>query len=274
MRISIHHQTHYRYEAPASLVIQILRLTPRTHAGQFVSDWRIELSCNARLERSEDPFGNIVHTFTADGPLSELTVSAAGQVETEDTHGVVDGAVDRLPRGLYLRTTELTDDTPEIRAFARDVTGEGSPLEQLHKLNTAIHETIRFDPTATDVATPAATAFEQRHGVCQDLAHIFLAAARSLGHPSRYVGGYLYRSDGETEQEAGHAWVEAFVPDLGWVGFDPAHGISATEAHVRVATALDYLGAAPVRGTRYGGVSESLDVSIAVQSLRGSGGIL
>ena len=85
--------------------------------------------------------------------------------------------------------------------------------------------------------------------MCQDFTHIFIAAARSLGIPARYVGGYFHRDDGVIEQDAGHAWAEAFVPELGWVGFDPANGICATDAHVRVAVGLDYLGAAPVRGT-------------------------
>ena len=94
--------------------------------------------------------------------------------------------------------------------------------------------------------------------MCQDLSHIFIAAARSLGIPARYVGGYFHRNDGVIEQDAGHAWAEAFVPDLGWVAFDTANGISATDAHVRVAVGLDYLGAAPVRGMRYGGGGETL----------------
>ncbi|MDQ0315531.1 transglutaminase family protein [Amorphus orientalis] len=272
MRISIQHHTHYRYEVPASLVIQILRLTPRAHAGQFVSDWRIEVSCDARLDQSQDPFGNVVHTFSADGPLSELSVTASGEVETEETNGVIDGAVDRLPHGIFLRDTDLTEPDRDIKEFARDSSGGNSPLEQLHTLNGAVHKAIRFNTAATTVATPAVTAFSEGHGVCQDLAHVFLGAARSLGFPSRYVGGYLFRSDGETQQEAGHAWVEAYVPDLGWVGFDPAHGISATEAHVRVATGLDYLGAAPVRGTRYGGLSETLEVAVEVKALRGGDG--
>ncbi len=276
MRIRISHETHYRYEVPANLVIQILRLTPRGHAGLFVSDWRIDVSCDARLQKSEDPFGNIVHTFTAEGPIEELTVTAAGEVETEETHGVINGAIDRLPKGLYLRETPLTEPTPAIKDFARDLEGQsdGTPLGFLHRLNHAVHETIRFDTMATSVATPASTAFEEGHGVCQDLAHVFLAAARSLGYPSRYVGGYLCRTDGQVEQEAGHAWVEAYVPDLGWVGFDPAHGIAATEAHVRVAIGLDYPGAAPVRGTRYGGLTETLSVNVSVKSLSGAGGIM
>jgi len=274
MRIKISHETHYRYDTPATLVIQILRLTPRGHAGQFVSDWRIEVSSDARLQKSEDPFGNIVHTFTAEGPVEELTVTAAGEVETEETHGVINGAIDRLPLGIYLRDTPLTEPTPDLCTFARDTmaASDGTSLDALHRLNAAVHQHIRFDTRATSVATPAATAFEEGHGVCQDLAHVFLTAARSVDVPCRYVGGYLLRSDGQNEQEAGHAWVEAFVPDLGWVGFDPAHGIAATEAHVRVATGLDYLGAAPVRGTRYGGTSERLDVAVSVSSRNPAGG--
>lgn len=277
MRIQITHETHYRYDTPASLVIQVLRLTPRGHAGQFVSDWRIEVSTDARLQKTEDPFGNIVHTFTADGPIDELTVTAAGEVETEETHGVVDGAIDKLPRGIYLRDTSLTESTPAIREFARDTaaTADDTPLDVLHKLNAAVHQRIRFDTQATSVATPASTSFEEGHGVCQDLAHVFLSAARSLDVPCRYVGGYLLRSDGQVQQEAGHAWVEAHVPELGWVAFDPAHGIAATDAHVRVAVGLDYIGAAPVRGTRYGGSSETLDVAVTVKSRNAAlGGIL
>lgn len=276
MRIQITHETHYRYDTPASLVIQVLRLTPRGHAGQFVSDWRIELSTDTRLEKTEDPFGNIVHTFTAEGPIDELIVTAAGEVETEETHGIVDGAHDKLPYGVYLRDTPLTEATPAIREFARDTAaGGGGTLDVLHKLNAAVHQGIRFDTQATSVATPASMAFEEGHGVCQDLAHVFLSAARSLDVPCRYVGGYLMRSDGQVQQEAGHAWVEAHVPELGWVGFDPAHGIAATDAHVRVAIGLDYIGAAPVRGTRYGGSSETLDVSVTVKSPNvAMGGIL
>ena len=123
--------------------------------------------------------------------------------------------------------------------------------------------TIQFDTDPTHATTTAAEAFALKRGVCQDLTHIFIAAARSLGDPARYVGGYFRRDDGVTEQDAGHAWAEAFVPDLGWVAFDPANGICATDAHMRVAVGLDYLGAAPVRGTRYGGAGETLAVGVS-----------
>ena len=118
-----------------------------------------------------------------------------------------------------------------------------------------------MNPVST--GTTAAEAFALKRGVCQDLSHIFIAAARGLGVPARYISGYFRRSD-VVDQEAGHAWAEAHVPDLGWVAFDPANGMCATDAHVRVAVGLDYLSAAPVRGTRYGGGGEALAVKIQV----------
>jgi transglutaminase-like putative cysteine protease len=137
-------------------------------------------------------------------------------------------------------------------------------LNLLHVTLERLHRDMTYDTDPTHVATTAAEAFALRRGVCQDLAHVFIAAARSLGVPARYVGGYFHRDDGVTDQEAGHAWAEAFVPELGWVAFDPANGFCATDAHVRVAVGLDYLGAAPFRGTRYGGVGEVLSVKVRV----------
>ena len=130
-------------------------------------------------------------------------------------------------------------------------------LPMLHALLGRIHGEMTFDTDPTHTATTAAEAFALKRGVCQDLTHIFIAAARHLGVPARYVGGYFHRADGVTQQDAGHAWAEAHVPALGWVAFDPANGICATDAHVRVAVGLDYLGAAPVRGARRGGGTES-----------------
>ena len=133
---------------------------------------------------------------------------------------------------------------------------------------SALNREITFDTDPTHAATTAAEAFALRRGVCQDLTHIFIAAARQLGIPARYVGGHFYRVDGVTAQDAGHAWAEAYVEHLGWVGFDPTNGIGTTDAHVRVAIGLDYLGAAPVRGTRFGGSGETLKVAVQVEQAR------
>jgi transglutaminase-like putative cysteine protease len=138
----------------------------------------------------------------------------------------------------------------------------------MHNLVMRLRADLAFDPNPTGTTTTAAQAFALKRGVCQDFTHIFIAAARSLGVPARYIGGHFHRSDGVAEQDAGHAWGEAFVDDLGWVAFDPTNGISATDAHVRVAVGLDYLGAAPVRGTRQGGGTESMEVAVKVQGAR------
>jgi transglutaminase-like putative cysteine protease len=267
MRIRITHDTVYRYEQPARGLIQLLRLTPRDHDGQHIRRWRIEPSADGRLRRSEDVFGNVVHTFSADGPVEDLTLRVTGEVETTDTHGVVQGAVERLADVFYLRESPLAIADEEIRTFTRDMVGDfdADPLAGLHRLLAAIHREVTFDTGPTQATTTAAEAFALRRGVCQDLTHIFIAAVRSIQVPARYVSGYFRRSDGVTEQEAGHAWAEAKVPHLGWVGFDPANGISSGEAHLRIAVGLDYLGAAPVRGSRYGGGSEKLDVKLTVE---------
>ena len=266
MRIRISHLTSYRYATPATSVIQRLRLTPRNHDGQYVARWRIDVSADCRLDQHEDAFGNITHAFTAEGPFSELSVTAEGEVETRDTQGVVRGAVERFPPSLYLRETPLTNPDANIAAFAAAsrAAASGSVLSLLHHMLARLHREMTFDSANTQTTTPAAAAFALKHGVCQDLAHVFIAAARSLTIPARYVGGYFRREDGVTEQEAGHAWAEAFVPDLGWVAFDPANGISADDAYVRIACGLDYRDAAPVAGTRSGGGKEHLAVEVAV----------
>jgi transglutaminase-like putative cysteine protease len=244
----------------------MLRLTPRNHDGQYVVRWRIELSEDCRLHQHEDAFGNITHSFTADGPYNELSIAVEGEVDVHDTNSVVRGAVERFPPSLFLRETALTQPDAAIIDFAESVrAGAGSEtLPLLHRLTVAINREITFDIDPTHPATTAAEAFTLRRGVCQDLTHIFIAAARQLGIPARYVGGHFYRADGVTAQDAGHAWAETYVEHLGWVGFDPANGIGTTEAHVRVAVGLDYLGAAPVRGVRYGGNGETLRVAVHV----------
>jgi transglutaminase-like putative cysteine protease len=266
MRIHISHLTSYLYETPATGVIQTLRLTPRNHDGQYVARWRIDVSTDCRLDQHQDAFGNVTHAFTADGPLRELTVTVEGEVETRDTQGVVRGAVERFPPSLYLRETALTSPDAGIASFAEDSRRRAgdSALNVLHVILERLHNDMSYDTVPTQVSTPAAEAFALKRGVCQDLTHVFIAAARSLEIPARYVGGYFHRDDGVIDQEAGHAWAEAFVPELGWVAFDAANGLCATDAHVRVAVGLDYLSAAPLRGTRYGGAGEVLSVKIRV----------
>lgn len=267
MRIRISHATTYSYATPPALVTQILRLTPRNHDGQYIVNWRIDLSEDCQLHQHEDAFGNITHAFTAEGLFNELTIAVEGEVETQDSSGILRGTVERFPPQFYLRETALTRSDAAIVEFAEHVRGGGGQdaLPLLHVMVAALNRDITFDTDPTHAATTAAEAFALRRGVCQDLTHIFISAARVLGLPARYIGGHFHRADGVTSQEAGHAWAEVYVEDLGWVGFDPTNGICTTEAHVRVAAGLDYLGAAPVRGTRFGGQGETLKVDVHVE---------
>jgi transglutaminase-like putative cysteine protease len=270
MRIRISHATSYAYDTPPTGVTQLLRLTPRDHDGQHVVSWRIDLSEDCLLHPHEDAFGNVTHSFTAEGPFNKLTVEVAGEVDTQDTDGLVSGAVERFPPQLYLRETSLTQTDAAIIDFAQATRAatDDDTLIQLHALLTALNREIAFDTDPTHAATTAAEAFSLRRGVCQDITHIFVAAARALGVPARYVGGHFHRADGVITQDAGHAWAEAYVENLGWIGFDPTNGICITDAHVRVAVGLDYLGAAPVRGTRFGGGGETLTVAVRVDQAR------
>lgn len=265
MRINIRHDTSYTYAAPARSALQLLRLTPRSTASQFVRRWRVEVDADARLDRSEDAFGNITHVILVDGPLTHLQISVTGEVNTHDTGGIVSGTVERLPAAFYMRDTALTRASPAIRRFARDILAAegGDMLRTLHTLNDRLFGDMQFDVSATTSTTTADQAFTKKAGVCQDFAHIIIAAARAIGCPARYVNGYFLRTDRD-DQEAGHAWAEVFVNGLGWIGFDPAHGLCTTESHVRVAIGSDSCDAAPVRGTQLGGQDEQLAVSIEV----------
>ena len=265
MRLRIAHTTRYRYEPAATGVIQILRMTPGSHDGQYVAEWQIDVSTDSRLDVHEDAFGNVTHVMTH-GPIEDLTIRVEGLVETHDTGGVLRGTDERFPASLFLRSTALTEVNPAMAQFARELRAEAADdvLGFLHALMVQISEHMTFDEDPTNSGTSASEAFALKRGVCQDYAHIFIACARSGGVPARFVSGHFLRSDDVTSQQAGHAWAEAFVPDLGWIGFDAANGICTTDTHVRVAMGLDYLGAAPVRGTRYGGGMETLTVKVNV----------
>lgn len=270
MRLFINHATRYTYEQPARNIHQVLRMTPRNYDGQRVVRWRIDPSIEGRLTSATDHFGNAIHVFTADEPIQEFTITVAGEVDTMDTAGVVRQAVELVPDGCYLRSTPLTTADDAIRTFAEAHRGRpDNVLSTLHGLMDAVHDKIAFDSEPTVVATTAAEAYGLGRGVCQDLTHVLIAATRHLGIPARYVSGYVLAPDGIAGQQASHAWVEACVPFLGWVGFDPTHLTCPGSSHVRVAIGLDYHDAAPVRGSRRGGGRESMEVRLSVEPAQG-----
>jgi transglutaminase-like putative cysteine protease len=266
MRLKITHQTTYSYGRVAQSAIQTLRMTPRSNDNQFVRRWRVELDVDARLERDEDAFGNITHTVFLSGPLESVKVTIEGEVDTTDANGIVAGTVERQPSGLFLRDTALTRASPELRQFAYQATAPAGAdkLAAMHMLMTALADTVAFTIGTTSASTTADQAFRDKRGVCQDFAHIFIASARSVGVPARYVSGYYLLTD-RIAQEAGHAWAEVYIDGIGWVAFDAANSVCATERYVRVATGLDYLDAAPVRGSQTGGLAESMAIQLQVQ---------
>ncbi len=265
MRLSIQHVTRYAYSEPTRGVIQLLRKTPLSFAGQTVLDWRIDVDCDARLREGRDGYGNATHMLYIDKPVKSLSVTVAGRVLTEDRAGVIEGVPADLPAQVFCRSTELSAAGPALAALAESgAAGPDPALGRLHRLNALIHERMRFDIGATDIDTTAEEACAAGHGVCQDFTHMLIGAARHLGIPARYISGHLFRRDTSQTQEAAHAWAECWVGDLGWVAFDPTNGICADEAYVRVACGLDYRDAAPVAGARSGGGTEELAVEVDV----------
>jgi transglutaminase-like putative cysteine protease len=261
MRIRIRHAIAYAYDTPPTGVTQLLRLTPRNHDGQYVLDWRIDLSRDCLLHQHEDAFGNITHSFTAEGPFAELTINVEGEVDTQDLNGVVSGTLERFPASLFLRETALTQADGGIAEFAERLRAEErEPLALLHTLLRELHGEMDFDPA--QAAANAGEAFSARRGCDGDMAHVFIAAARALGTPARFVSGHCLRNG--AVQEACQAWAEAYVDRLGWIGFDPAGGLCVTDAYVRLAVGLDHLGAAPVRGQRFGGSGETAKTTVEI----------
>jgi transglutaminase-like putative cysteine protease len=276
MRIRVSQQMTYRYAPAAKSLIQTLRLTPRNTESQFVVNWRIDVDVDGRLRPVEDAFANLTHVLSVAGPVEQISVNVQGTVETFDSAGVVRGAVERFPESLYLRDTPLTEAGEAVQAFAEEATaaGQDDRLARMHLLMAAIHQRFDYDASESRTALSAADTLSRGAGACQDFAHLFIAAARHLSVPARYVSGFVWRGEpGSKERggaDAGHAWAEVYIAGLGWVAFDPANKICPAGAHVRVAAGLDQLGAAPVRGAQYGGGEERMEVRVAVDALEQS----
>jgi transglutaminase-like putative cysteine protease len=262
MRLFVTHRRHYRFTEPQSRLVQLLRLTPGSHAGQSVVSWSIDVGCDARLKQGRDGYGNDITMLYVDGPLDGITLAVSGQVLTEDRAGMIEAAIETLPPVHYLQPTPLTAADAPIRSFVAELGLPGEPLADAHRIADAIHDRIgRDDDAPAGAAAPAV--FERASGDAAGITHLLVAAARQAGFPARFVSGHLYRPDLE-EAHAAHAWAELHVEGYGWIGFDPAEGQCPTDAYVRVAIGLDHGQAAPVSGARTGGGGESLAVNVRV----------
>lgn len=250
MRLRVRHDIIHRFEAPAKSVQEILRLVPRSFEGQHVVNWRVNVDADCQLKASEDCFGNCTHGFSIAGPLAELSLQVEGEIETFDMAGVVRGAPERFPPELFLRDTPDTMPDAGLREFARTcATGQDDDLGRAHAL---------MDEMA---AQPQNGADHARNA-----AHRFIACARFLLMPARFVSGYYLPASGAA---ALHGWAEAYLGQLGWIGFDPTTGICPQERHVRLACGLDYWGAAPMRNAQAGGRPVQAEMAIVMKQAWG-----
>lgn len=262
MRLKIHQSTQYSFDEAPSFGLQQVRMTPKTSHQQRVISWDITVVGGRKELSFEDHHHNVTELVSFDNSGTSLELLCEGEVELSDALGVVGRHRGPTPLWLYRKVTPRTEAGPGVRNLVQGVE-TGDLLDALHSLSARICDAVAYEVGASHPYWTAEDAIQAGTGVCQDHTHIFLACARRLGLPARYVSGYLMLDD-RSSQEAMHAWAEAYVPDLGWVGFDVSNAISPDTRYVRVATGLDYSDAAPVSGTRIGGAGEQLDVQIDV----------
>ena len=265
MRASVQYHLQISYAEPVRAVNQVLRLNPRGFDGQEIKDWRVDALPDARMRRSEDAFGNIVHSCSHDGPLDKLSIMAEGDIETTDVAGMVRGLSERLPLEVFLRDTDSTHADKDLLEFTRDaLSGEADPLGRMHALMAAVNEACAFAPGETEAPRAAKAVFAARSGSAREIAQVFVAAARGLGVPARFISGFYFGADEADGAGAHHAWAEAHVEPLGWIGFDPALGFCPRDQHLRIAQGLDFLGATPRRAACFGPAREETTVLMTV----------
>jgi transglutaminase-like putative cysteine protease len=275
---SIRHITRFRYSAPVRQSVMELRMQPRSEGPQTLRSFQITTNPRAQLYAYTDHLGNAVYHFNMLREHEELRIEAQAVVEIGHNPDLPE-RLDDLEWGRY-NSFNLSDDhydmlepskfarlSPALAGFMAIADLEkpgGDPLSALKRLQRTIYDSFEYKSGVTEVHSPIEHALEQRLGVCQDFAHIMIAIARGWGLPTRYVSGYLHHkgSRDRSRADATHAWVESYLPSLGWVGFDPTNNIMPADRHVRAAVGRDYADVPPTRGT-FKGVADS-ELSIAV----------
>jgi len=279
MAYSVRHITRLRYEPAVRESVMEVRMQPRTDARQRCLSFSLDVSPRANVMVYRDFFGNAVHHFDIPGQHEVIEVGAQAVVEVlpplvasaaeagnwkELDARVAQGDYwEMLLPSQYARPTELLE---KLRA-ALDLKRRGNPLELVQKLNAELYEFFEYAPNTTKVDSPIDEALESRQGVCQDFAHIMIALVRQLKIPCRYVSGYLFHEDSAKDRSpagATHAWVEAYLGELGWVAFDPTNNLPGCERHIRVAIGRDYADVPPTRGVHKGEAGSELSVMVSV----------
>lgn len=280
MYYTIRHVTRFRYSTSVSESIMEVRMQPRSEGLQRCLQFTLSTKPHAQIMTYRDFNGNIVHHFDVPGRYSQLTITAEALVEVQPPFllppALDSSAWDELDVLTathdywdMLMPSHFARPTPLLNDLARDLNlrRRDDPLSLLRELNTAIYDTFDYVPNSTSVDSPIDHALDDRQGVCQDFAHIMIALVRGLGIPCRYVSGYLFHrveDHDRSEEDATHAWVEALLPGLGWVGFDPTNNLIAGERHIRAAVGRDYADVPPTRGVFKGNASSELDVGVKV----------
>jgi len=279
MFYSIRHVTRFQYSASITESLTEVRMQPRTEGLQRCLKFELTIQPRARLQAYRDHLGNVVHHFDIPGKHKELKITAESTVEVSEMPPLPDEVgldmweeLERVKNSGehwdYLMPSVFVPRSPLLDELIADwkLDRTDNPLSLLRRINTAIFESFDYVPKATSVDSPIDHALGDRRGVCQDFAHIMLALLRRLGIPARYVSGYLYHGKyhDRSEANATHAWIEAWLPELGWIGFDPTNNLLATERHIRTAIGRDYTDVPPTRGVFKGTANSELSVGVQV----------
>jgi transglutaminase-like putative cysteine protease len=285
MIYAVRHETTYTYAEPVTMSSHRLRLTPRDTPRQRVRRFALDIAPEtSALVAERDSFGNPSHLLEVRESHSVLSVRARSEVEVNPAEGPLGFAPweeaaaaarrpaspEALEAAEFAFPSRFTEASDGIEAFARDSFAPGrSALDAARSLMGRLHAGLRYDPSATSASTPAAEAFALGRGVCQDFAHVFIAACRSVGMPARYVSGYLLTRPPEGRDrlvgaDASHAWAAVWCPVSGWVDFDPTNDLAPDLEHVTVAWGRDYADVGPIAGVVLGGGAHKIAVSVDV----------
>jgi transglutaminase-like putative cysteine protease len=277
---SVRHTTTFRYEPAVRESVMEVRLQPRSDGDQRCLSFALNVDPAANVMQYRDFMGNVVHHFDIAGKHTVVKVTAQSAVEVQNVAAprAADSGdwadLDALVAGddywEMLLPSHFAKSSPPLERLAADLGSErrGNPLGLLSELNEAIYKLFSYVPNSTKVDSPIEEALETRQGVCQDFAHIMIALVRRVKIPCRYVSGYMFHRD-ETERDrsiegASHAWIEALVPRLGWVAFDPTNNLVGGDRHIRVAIGRDYADVPPTRGVYKGEAQSELSVAVTV----------
>ena len=264
MALSVRHVTTYRYAPAVAGAAMRVKLFPSRFETQRPVEWRVTANGRALGPEFRNGWGDEEATVIFRGPTEVLEIVAEGVVSTADAAGLVRGFRAAMRPGVCLRETPRTRPDDGLRALAAEAEAAAADwLGRAHALMALSADRVAYIKGATDFHDAAAEALAKGEGVCQDLTHVMIAAARAMGLPARYVAGYYCGETGEELAET-HAWAELWIAGLGWVGFDPTHRCCPTEAHIRLCAGLDAADAAPLRGHVAGQATETLEATVAI----------